>query len=486
MLAAAALVVAGLVLAKRDPAGKFTENRDAWEAYDQGERLLQSFRFAEATAKLEEAVALDPGLGMAHIALAEVYNKTGMPDDSRLHRVIADSLADLTDNEESRLLLQVRLAGGTWSRFHSQRDSLVAAARDLCPDHIVVLVSEANHASGAGEVETAERVWNHILEINPNYAAAYNYLGYLYLANGEYDKAESAMRRYAFVAPDLANPHDSLGEVLMYVGRYEEALQEFKWALAKQPDFFHSYMNMGRIHFARGEVDRANELFDQIRAEFEGTDMLHYAEIIRLGALFDHRVMDDYITYADRFIAEFPKSSLVQNVRLRQRMARQELDLALALLDSAKMAYRSEDWYPQDSQKRGQVEIEQVRYRGLLAEMAGDYATASQAFRQSLEYRASLPPHERLFDQVHLALNLAPIGGFDEARRVIRQALSLNPRLPESLLVAAAVEAAAGEAGEAHRILDALDRALELADEDYPAVLDVRRLREQLPEPGQI
>ena len=128
----------------------------------------------------------------------------------------------------------------------------------------------------------------------------------------------------------------------------------------------------------------------------------------------------------------------------------------------------------------------QLQGHGLVAESVGDHASASQLFRQVLEYTSSLPPHSRQFDHTHLAWNLAPLGGFDEARRAIRQVLSVNPRAPMGLLVAAAVEAAAGEAGEAHRLLDTLDRAMELADSDFPAAVAARKLREQLPAVGQI
>lgn len=486
MLAAVALVATGLMLAQRDPAAKFTENRSAWQAYEEGERLLQSFRYAEAVDQLERAVAEDPSLAMAHLALATVHGRLGESSARRMHLAVADSLASATEDDESRMMLQLRMSTLGVEKHAAHRDSLLALAKASCPDHIMVLVIEANDAARSGDAERAEKIWQHVLEINPSYAAAYNYLGYMHLNQGDYDEAEAAMRRYAFVAPDLANPHDSLGDVLRHVGRYEEALQEYKWALAKQPDFHFSTLNIARIYYMRGEVDKANQLVDVVREEVAGTEMVHEASLVRLQSLFGHEVDEDLIPYASQYIQEFPKSGWLTTVQFWQAMAKEQPELALGIVDSVYAACQSEPWYIKNADRRTYTDMERLRSRALVAEAVGDHAAASQLFRQVLEITAAYPPHERSFDLVHLAWNLAPIGGFDEARRAMSTVLSTNPRIPEALLVAAAVEAAADNPTEAHRLLDTLERTMELADRDFPVVERAQKLREQLPEKGQI
>ncbi|MEZ4386586.1 MAG: tetratricopeptide repeat protein [Candidatus Krumholzibacteriia bacterium] len=486
LLAAAALVAAGLLLAERNPADHYTEHPKAWAAFTEGDRLLQSFRYAEAEAKLKEALAADPDLALAHAALAELRFRQAMREDGKRELALADSLTALVEDPRSRLLVQVRLSNTGPSRFFASRDSLLAEAKKVAPDDLIVLVSEAVQAAAGGDMARAETVWQHVLEINPNYAGAYNFLGYLYLAQGRYDEAEAAMRRYAFVAPDLANPHDSLGEVLMTVGRYEEAEVEFRTALAKQPDFFHSLVNIGRIYILRGEVDKANTLFDRVRTEMAGTAWSSEIAVRRLHDLFDHRIEDDLATYAAQFLAEAPESVYAPYVRLWRALGAGEATTAVALLDSLQSVYESSDWYANDTMKRNEIAREQLRYRGLISELQGDQAGAAQAFRQALELMSDLPPHAALVERVHLAWNLVPLGGFDEARREIRAALSVNPRLPEAVLVAAAVEAGAGETGEARRLLDTLERMLERADPDFPPLRDAQALRDQLPDPDRI
>jgi len=490
LVAVAALIAVFLVDRHRDSATAYTGSKDAWDAYTEGESLLQSFRYAEADSMLRKAVELDPGLAMAHVALGELSYRIGNRNEGKHHYALADSLALLVDDPQGCLLLQVRLANARISRFHSQRDSLLAEAKASCPDHLIVLLTEAMSAAVAGDLVRAEELYQHILAINPNFAGAYNFLGYLYLEQGKYDEAETAMRRYAFVAPDLANPHDSLGEVLMTVGRYEEALEQFRSAIDKQPFFYHSQINIGWVYFARGEIDRALTLLDRVHDSLAGTATARNLEANIIWHLFWHRLNDDIVPYADRFLATYDddhdaksRRSQVEIIRL---LSLDQPVAAVALVDSLQASVEAADWYDVDVVSTIAVQAGAQRFRGLAAEQVGAHEDAARLFQETLTLLQNSPPRYQLHDRVHLAYNLIPLRAYDEARIQIRAALSVNPRLLEGILVAASIEAAAGNETEALRLLDTLDRTLEKADPDFPVVLEARQLREQLPDPGQI
>jgi outer membrane protein assembly factor BamD (BamD/ComL family) len=70
LVAAAMLIAAGLLLGRQDRSAAHTTDRQAWADYEAGESLLQAFRYAEADSMLNRALGRDPGLAMAHIALA--------------------------------------------------------------------------------------------------------------------------------------------------------------------------------------------------------------------------------------------------------------------------------------------------------------------------------------------------------------------------------------------------------------------------------
>jgi len=486
LVAAVLLIATGLVLKQRDPAKPYTTNRAAWLAYGEGENLLQAFRYPDAEKKLQEALTIDDGLVMARVALAELYGRLGRSDQSKREYALADSLTELVADPHGRLLLQVRLSNASTSRYYAARDSLLAAAQSVAPDELIVLVAQALRADSANELDVAEKTWQHILEINPNFAGAYNFLGYLYLNQGRYDEAEAAMRRYAFVAPDLANPHDSLGEVLYTVGRYEEAEDEFKIALDRQPDFFYSLINIGRIYFERGEVDRALSLLDQVGREVRGTMIQRNLEMEIVDRLFVYRLYADLEVYGARFVSERPDDKAVPGIRVRRLLGRGETATALALVDSLGIAYAADPPYKDDPAGEVRLQIGLLRLRGLAAEQADDFGDAARLFQEALTLARDLPPHYSLFDRVHLAYSLIPLRRYDDARIQVRETLQVNPRVSPAVLVAASVEAAAGQPTEAHRLLDTLERILERADADFPVLVDAKRLRDELPDRARI
>ncbi len=487
LVAAVALIAVGMFLSQRDPAVAYTENREAWAAYQEGEALLHAFRYSEADSMLQVAIALDPGLSMAHVALAELNRRLGVHQSSQDHYAVADSLTYLVSDEDARLLLAVRLSLSDYSRFHSHRDSLLAEAKDgpLANDLIVLLV-DAEIAKGNMDYDRAEELYDRILKINPNYAAAYNFLGYLYLGQGNYDEAETAMRRYAFVAPGLANPHDSLGEVLMTVGRYEEAEVEFRTALAKDPLFFYSQRNIGWVYLMRGQVDSGLELLDRVHAEIAGSAVGDELEFGLIDHLFQHRLTGDLETYAQRYLADNPDHKREGGVRLRYLLGTGQTAAATVHLDSMKSIVRGEKWYGTDATATARTEIFEYRYRALAAEQAGAHGEAARLFREVLERLDDAPPHYKVFDRIHLAYNLIPLKAYDEARVQVAEALRVNPRIAEGVLVAASIEAAAGQVTEARRLLDSVERVLERADADYPVLIEARSLRDQLPDPDRI
>ena len=486
LIVAALLIAAGFFLRQRDPSVPYTDHQEAWQAYEEGERLLQSFRYTEAESLLSLAIDLEPALAPAHAALGELLTMVGHTKRMEHHLAVADSLTAALADTRARLLVQVRLSGLRPSRFHADRDSLLDLALARAPRDIGVLSGVARRATEAQDHALAEATWNKVLALNPNFANAYNYLGYLYLYQGRYAEAENAMRRYAFVAPDLANPHDSLGEVLLTIGRYEEAEQELRTAMAKQPDFVHAPMNLAYIHLARGEVPKALDLIEQVQAVLDGTTLGREFERQVIARLFSHRLTNHLDTYASRYLASEPDPRQRAFIRTQQLLGKGESVAALAHLDSLQADHAQRPWYPDMPMAANQIEMLFLRYRALAAEQLGLHDTAADLLRRALAMHTGLAPHQRLADRIHLAYNLIPLGAFDEARDQVREALAINPRRAEAVLVAASIEATQGHTPEALRLLETIERILARAVDDFPALVDARRLRERLPDPDHI
>ena len=103
------------------------------------------------------------------------------------------------------------------------------------------------------------------LQIDPNFPAALNRLGYLYIRAGDPDpaKALASLRRYAEVEANSNNPEDSLGEVSRIAGDDQASLQHYAASLRINPSFIASQEGLGDTRALMGDFDGAREDYDR-------------------------------------------------------------------------------------------------------------------------------------------------------------------------------------------------------------------------------
>lgn len=249
------VVAAGLVVVLSRGEGELsTGSPGAAAAYLQGRTADMKLYRTEATGHYEEAVSLDPGFVVAKLLLANHLDKS---EDARAQKLLAEvRSADLTKlNPSERFLVSYNLA---------RRDHKYAEATRILEEHLnehprdsFALFSRCSELWARPDWESAGRCYNQLLELDPNWVLAYNYLGYIAMAQGRFAEAEKNFLAYRYLAPDQANPHDSLGELLTLVGRYEEAERELNEALRVKPDFCDSYRHLLWVALLEGDVAKA-------------------------------------------------------------------------------------------------------------------------------------------------------------------------------------------------------------------------------------
>lgn len=250
--AAAALIVAGTVaVAVRSRGGEWsTANPLALERFRDGLEASMKYYHSDARLCFAKAAEADPAFLVAKSFLLDHL-------DPRSDREGAAALkAELEDADLESLMPR--------ERFLVER-ALAAARRDLArttdlteaftsryPNDPFGLFFSGQDAVFRGDLGTAKRAFERLVEIAPNWVMAYNHLGYIAMAEGKLDDAERMFATYRFIAPDQANPHDSLGELLLLTGRLDEAEREFELAIQARLDFQPSYENLIRVEALRG------------------------------------------------------------------------------------------------------------------------------------------------------------------------------------------------------------------------------------------
>jgi tetratricopeptide (TPR) repeat protein len=183
----------------------------------------------EAVDHFEQAIELDPGFALAYVGLADSYAS--------------------------------QLYYGSLAREEGLAKAQAAADKALALDD--QLGEAYNSLAGIKEerrdIEGAEAMYRRALELNPNYAMAYNWYGYLlreYL--GRYDEALALQRKAAELDPLSVPIIVEVGASLEALGRFDEAMTWHQRAPKVDPGFAVAYTNIGHHYWSvSGRLDEA-------------------------------------------------------------------------------------------------------------------------------------------------------------------------------------------------------------------------------------
>ena len=165
-----------------------------------------------------------------------------------------------------RAVLQVLTAAvlGTlmvcaWKQTQYWQNSDILSMRALActTDNYVAHMVLGNALLRKGNADAAIAHYQQALQINPNYARAYNNLGITLLQKGKVDEAITHYQQALKIEPDYTQAHENLGNALFQKGRVDEAITHYQRALQIYPDYEEAHYNLGNALFQKGRVDEA-------------------------------------------------------------------------------------------------------------------------------------------------------------------------------------------------------------------------------------
>ncbi len=232
-----------------------TSSDEARAAYLEGRDLQEQLRNREAAGAFKRAVELDKNFAMAHFGRAATAQSTA-EFWAALDRAV--ELAEgASEGERLRILLFNAGVRNDIAKRNEYAKALVAAH----PDDERALNQVAGVYFGDQDWPEAIDYYNRAIEVDADYPAPYNNLGYAYRFTGAYDDAEKAFKKYIKLIPDEPNPYDSYAELLMKTGRYEESIKHYKEALEKEPSFAPSHVGIGYNQMLMGNQEAARSEF---------------------------------------------------------------------------------------------------------------------------------------------------------------------------------------------------------------------------------
>lgn len=105
----------------------------------------------------------------------------------------------------------------------------------------------ANTYFNNGMTNEAVKEMKTAISIKPDYASAYNTLGFFYFSANEYVLVEDNFRKTIEIKPKMAEAYNNIAMVLIKKGNKEEAIALFKKAIEIKPDYESAINNLANL-----------------------------------------------------------------------------------------------------------------------------------------------------------------------------------------------------------------------------------------------
>lgn len=211
----------------------------------------------------------------AHLRVAYLLYKAGKLDEAReyLHQAVA------RDNQQR---VQLMLIEAQLLRDAKQPEAayqvLTQGLKNL-PNHPELLYETAMMAEQIGKHDVFEQLMRKVIEVKPDYAQAYNALGYGMLERNErVGEGMQLVEKAIQLAPDDAGIMDSVGWGHYRLGNLPKSLDFLRRAYNVSPDP-EIAAHLGEVLWVQGEKDQARKVWGDALKSHPGSKVLQ--EVMR-------------------------------------------------------------------------------------------------------------------------------------------------------------------------------------------------------------
>ena len=236
-----------------------------WDAiihYFRGAEAWDRLDITVAERELRAAIEIDPNLALARLALGELRIFQNQWDSAQ-SEILAARRRAATLAETDQWRVEAFLARVFGKPLDERR--YFQKVLELHPHRKEIFYELAESYFHTADVDDAIVHYHEALDLDPDYARAWNHLAYCYSWKGDHVKAIAAGRKYMELAHS-ANAYDSLGDIYMQAGDYENARAMKIKALELDPQIHYATRTLAFIDYMYGNLavarDRLQSLID--------------------------------------------------------------------------------------------------------------------------------------------------------------------------------------------------------------------------------
>ena len=123
-------------------------------------------------------------------------------------------------------------------------------------------IAVQNHSEKKFDI--AQKLYQKVLEINPNHLDSHNNLGVIFIKLKEYPKAINSFEKVIEINPDFISAYNNLGIILHIQSRYDEAETSYKKAIELKPGYIEALSNLGVTLKEQNKFDEAEAIYRKL------------------------------------------------------------------------------------------------------------------------------------------------------------------------------------------------------------------------------
>ena len=167
-----------------------------------------------------------------------------------------------------------RTVAGIQKIIH-QMQTQITPSSDIPQEEIIAELEfeRGNFLMVLGKIEKAIKTYSDVIELNPDFSAAYNNRGVVYANKDEYDLAIRDFSTALELNPNDFFAYNNRGNTYNDIGKFDKAINDFNTAIDLKPDYSNAYNNRGNAYRQKGEFEKALTDFDtaiSLNTEFAG------------------------------------------------------------------------------------------------------------------------------------------------------------------------------------------------------------------------
>ncbi len=184
-----------------------------------------------------------------------------------------DSLEDLTI-EQKLAVVQGEAAMLAQANRHQEAFDLIEKTVNSVPNTPQLIYDYAMAAERLGKLDLMEAELRKVIQLQPDYAAAYNALGYSFAdRNINLNEAKTLIETAHKLSPDDHYILDSLGWIEYRLGNYDMAVKHLRKAHSIQADPEIS-AHLGEVLWKQGLQEEAQKIWDNALKDFPNNNLL--------------------------------------------------------------------------------------------------------------------------------------------------------------------------------------------------------------------